>query len=59
MTALTVYIYQGISRLGTQTNKVIKLDGCEQQTSAKRLAEREKGRFGVLSCVSLLWTSPQ
>lgn len=25
MTALTVYFYQGISRLGTQTNKVIKL----------------------------------
>lgn len=25
MTALTVYFYQRISRLGTQTNKVIKL----------------------------------
>lgn len=45
MIALTVYFYQGISRLGTQTNKVIKLMA---ESSRPLLSAGREGRFGAI-----------
>lgn len=56
---LTVYFYQGISRLGTQTNKVIKLMAESSRPLLKRLAERgDLVRYSGFHFTRALWPSP-